>query len=126
MGYLWWVTLKENTSLEHWGKIVETWQGPKLDNAMDTVTYVEWPKGVRKLKGLVQCRGSVDWNACKDKMSCLRATVRSLVKFSKTAWLASFNFFPHPDRWIPLFYLKRFRITHARYHWNSVSSSSFI
>jgi hypothetical protein len=37
-----------------------------------------------------------------------------LVMFLKTAWLASFNFPPHPDRRVPLFNLTRLRrVTHA-------------
>ena len=44
--------------------------------------------------------------------------------FSKTAWLASFKFFPHPGRRVPLFNLTSSRrVTHAQYNSPSVSPS---
>ena len=85
----------------------------------------EW-KETRRI-GSVQ-RFSGLWCMQSEKVSCSRATLRSAGRCSQeTAWLSPFNFFPHPDRWVPLFYLMSSRrITHARYNSPSVSSSSFV
>ena len=68
------------------------------------------------------------WYVQSDKVSCSRATLRSARWCSQETCLAcSFQFFPHPDRWVPLFDLMSSRrITHARYNSPSVSSSSFV
>ena len=105
----------------------KTWHGPKLCS------------GYRDLRWVTQRseRDSKDWLSAEvqrimiwenDKVPCSRATLRSARWCSQeTAWLAPFNFFPHPDRWVPIFNLTSSRrVTHARYNSPSVSSSSFV
>ena len=96
--------------------------------AMDAMTCVGWPKGV---KG-----NSEDWLSAEVPRIMICAKWQSVVfkgdskkcwmMFSRDCLACSFQFFPHPDRWVPLFDLMRSRITHARYNSPSVSSSSFV
>ena len=98
-----------------------------------TMQWVSWlasgdPKERKELKGLAQCRGSMDYDMCKWQSVMFKGDSKKCwMMFSRDCLACSFQFFPHPDRWVPLFYLMRSRrITHAWYNSPSVSSSSFV
>ena len=85
------------------------------------------PKEWKKLKGLAQCRGSVDYNAYKWQSAVFKGDSKNCwIMLSRDCLACSFQFFPHPDRRVPIFDLTRSRrITHAQYKSPSVSLSSF-
>ena len=98
-----------------------------------TMQWILWlasgdPKEQKELKDWLSAEVQWIMICANDKVSCSRATLRSVGWCSQeTVWLAPFNIFLHPDRWVPLFDLMSSRrITHAQYNSPSVSSSSFV
>ena len=98
-----------------------------------TMQWILWlasgdPKEWKELKGLAQCKGSADYDACKWQSVVFKGNSKNCwTMFSRDCLACSFKFFPHLDRWVPLFDLTSSRrITHARYNSPLISSSSFV
>ena len=104
-----------------------TWRGPKLCSGCSDLHRVT-QRSERNSKDSLSAEVQRIMICAKWQNAMFNGDSKKCwMMFSRDCLACSFQFFPHPDRWVPLFYLTSSRrITHARYNSPSVSSSSFV